>query len=61
MISRLDSVVPAGEHPTPDEPDIGNADNGPAKPSRVPDLPAVAAKYDYPPDLEEKAVELVLE
>ena len=27
VISRLDSVVPAGEHVAPDEPDIGNIDN----------------------------------
>jgi hypothetical protein len=35
VISRLDSVVPAGEHPAPDEPDIGDAgtDPGEAEPS----------------------------
>ena len=31
VISRLDSVVPAGEHVAPDEPDIGNTDNDPGE------------------------------
>ena len=31
VISRLDSVVPAGEHVAPDEPDIGNTDDDPGE------------------------------